>query len=76
LSYFRLILSPPLPCFCRCGRKKLSKFNLFKPNMKMRFFFLMFVYSWLVFLLSFFLGNFDWQDFFLMCVKIIWTLYI
>ncbi len=40
-SYFRLVFSPSSPslsCLCRCGRIKLSKFNFFKPNLKVRLF--------------------------------------
>ncbi len=39
----------PPSYFCKCGKNKLSKFNFFKPSLKVNFFFLqMFVCWWLV----------------------------
>jgi hypothetical protein len=42
LLFFLFHIGIPLPtlsCFCRCGRTKLSKFNFFRPDLKVRLFF-------------------------------------
>jgi hypothetical protein len=71
--YFRLALLPPHSRFCKCGRTKLSKFNFFKPDLEGEV-----VCWWLITCFDY--PYFFWiiliGEFCLLCVRIIWTLYI